>query len=126
MVTEYVADDWDNPPQLTAAAIFDFHRLVAGLTKEYPYLSAEWDEELVGHGFHIVRLRGPAQEGPTLCLILSGPGRVWVGRVSPREPGWKSGDFDMNDPEQVADLADLIYDLARDHFSIGDQETNEN
>jgi hypothetical protein len=117
MVTEDVADDWDNPPPVTAAAAAAFRRLVAGLLAEYSYLSADWDESLEAHGLGpVVRLRGPAQEGPVLCLILKGDNTVFVGRVSPREPGWKSGDFDMNDPDFAADLADLIYDLARDHF----------
>jgi hypothetical protein len=118
--------DWDNPPPVTADDDAAFRRLVAGLLAEYPYLRAEWDDWLAAHGFHTARLRGPSDAGPVLCLILSGPDSVFVGRVSPVEKGWQSGTFDVSDPEQVADLAGLVYDLARDHFSIGDQETNEN
>jgi hypothetical protein len=81
-------------------------------------LRAEWDSSLEADGLGpVVRLRGPAQEGPVLCLILKGDNTVFVGRASPAEEGWQQGVFGLHDPSLAADLADLIYDLARDHFA---------
>lgn len=105
---------WIAPEPVSPAASAEFRRLVTGMINEYPYLEAVWDSSLEEFIGPVVRLRGPDEDGPVLCLILAGNAQIGVSKIcamraSPYVEGWQqcvcAGE----------DLADLIYEFARAH-----------
>jgi hypothetical protein len=109
-------------PKIAPEAEAEFRQVVDRLLEGFPYLRAEWDRLPAGPtpgGHPILRLFGPAENGPWLCLTLTGaePGVVIVRLFFPDEDGWQTVAVDL-----FEDLEEIFTDFARHHFGGTDDE----